>query len=358
MPHHLPAHSARQGGRHPRQVGRRAGEVERLLLAQRPVELALEWVQYEVNLIQEHDAAIEEVDDASADANLHAERCLLLARESGGGGDCLVAHQTAEKSRLLLDDAVAFGGVVSGQYVSQLGGFQDQALDACGAGDNHCTGVACSLQLLIQILRDLLLTVKLQGVNGPGEDRGKSLPHHAARKFQQRRRHNLGDARVAIGKQKREQRRDHCGLAGAHDELVAQRIARGVRRHEAPHERNLLLAEDDVAGVLKHEKARIKRHRATGCGRSMVAACGERPCERGGLEEYAFDERICSLGCARAFLRLAEKTDEVQRQADAADAVADPHHCHKAGGSQVQRQLSLLFLQEGVGRLHILRALG
>lgn len=50
------------------------------------------------------------------------------------------------------------------------------------------------------------------------------------------------------------------------------------------------------------------------------------------LEEYAFDERICSLGCARAFLRLAEKTDEVQRQADAADAVADPHHCKGGGG--------------------------
>lgn len=65
------------------------------------------------------------------------------------------------------------------------------------AGQPH-GGKRQHLQLLIQILRDLLLTVKLQGVNGPGEDRGKSLPHHAARKFQQRRRHNLPYTRVQL----------------------------------------------------------------------------------------------------------------------------------------------------------------
>jgi hypothetical protein len=79
----------------------------------------------------------------------------------------------------------------------------------------------------------------------------------------------------AVSEDEGEQRRHHGGLAGAHDQLVAQRLALRRRPHKPLHQLALLLAEHQVVDELEAKEP----EGGGGCGfrcLGMGEGCGLR----------------------------------------------------------------------------------
>mmetsp|Transcript_1032 Transcript_1032/g.3139 ORF Transcript_1032/g.3139 Transcript_1032/m.3139 type:complete len:257 (-) Transcript_1032:153-923(-) len=141
------------------QACRGAGEVERLALAQRPVELALEGVQHEVHLVQHGHPRPEQGKDLAPDGHLppqgrhvrgvqqlrgphprpSAEPQLLEVVQQPAG------HPAGGIGRHCLPGSdVALGGV-GGEGVGNLHDLEHQALHRGGVGDHYGAGFPSGL---------------------------------------------------------------------------------------------------------------------------------------------------------------------------------------------------------------------
>ena len=305
----------------------RRPKVERLSLAQRPVELRLQRVQDQIDLVEHEHRLLHLRDDRDGDARLRGElgdhrrparhHLLRLGAPQLRRAGADDAHQPARRVRRR--EHVLFVGVeVELEEVDDLDELEHERLDRRRRREHHRRELPRLQQLGEQLRRRGGEAVEVERVHGLLQQRREALPHHRARELEERRRHHLHHEGLVVAEQQSEQRRDDRRLAGAHDHLVDARFARRRRTDELVDEVGLLGAEEEVERVLERQQPGVVRDAAVGVGLAHEdSSRGEELRERRAL----LHERLANLrrrhrrgGAERRpyrLLHLLEQSDDL-----------------------------------------------
>ena len=334
------------------------GEVERQLLAQRPVELALERVQQQIDLVHDEAAAVEDLEHVAAALRLlvvGGERLEVLGRRRGAAEEADLAAEGHQAAALLVLLRLAR------EIVEMMHDFEElerKRLERRGRRDDDGAPLDRRAELHEQRGRHVDRSLEVEGVDGLRDERREPLAQHSAREGEEGGRHHEHHELRAVGEEQREERRDAGGLAGAHDELRDQRAALGQRGDEALDELDLRRAQHHARRELEHEEARVVA-RALGArlgarrdGRApaararrlgaphVVALHSERRRERRRLEgDVLF--RLCDGALAH---RGAVALDGAQRREQLARLQQARRHVREAVDAQQRRREQLQHL--------------
>eukprot|EP00964_Phaeocystis_antarctica_P029141 scaffold16424_cov61-Phaeocystis_antarctica.AAC.2 len=330
------------------------GHVERHLVAERPVELRLERVQHEVDLVNEQHGAAEEAEHLDAPRGLLAQRGHRAHVEGRARAAELAQHALASVE----DHAHALGDLAGDrggggrfdlprvrQQVEGLDELERERLERGRVADHHRARVARLAQLGAQPRRVPRVAQPVEGerVHGLDEHAREDGAHHRAAHLEQRRGHALHHELRAVAEEQREQRRDHGGLAAAHDHLLAARAAALGRLDEAAHQRHLRLSQQEARHELERREARVEARAAVvaaaiAAARLLhkVAARRERGGEAVGLHSELELQRAPLRCVGRVPLPRLDLLDLGQQPVDhreAAHGLAHPaRHEHRARG--------------------------
>mmetsp|Transcript_160243 Transcript_160243/g.514125 ORF Transcript_160243/g.514125 Transcript_160243/m.514125 type:complete len:254 (-) Transcript_160243:4050-4811(-) len=164
-------------------------QVQRSLIAKRPVQFALHGVQQHVDFIEQEDTAVEHPQDLPTHAHLPCSLPLL-----GGADFAISLHGRALHGGGLHRGAVGFGthepsldphprGHLSfldgcelpdalnlGELQQELNLPQDDALQRCGRSHDGCTVASCGFELDEQSLRQRHMPVEAERKHRPRQD--------------------------------------------------------------------------------------------------------------------------------------------------------------------------------------------
>ena len=195
------------------------GHIERLLVAQRPVELTLERMEHEIDLVEEQHRAAEDGVHVHTSLRLPSQPWELvvvvvgLGAAEGAAGR--LPRPAQPKGRL---EAAAQRGAAlllleaaAREELEALEQLEDEALERRGRADDDRLGLTRVAQLVVLLrrVRRARVAVVREGVHGLDDDSRKRGAHHGARHLEQRGGHALHDAAIAVGEEQREHRRDH-----------------------------------------------------------------------------------------------------------------------------------------------------
>mmetsp|Transcript_16802 Transcript_16802/g.53342 ORF Transcript_16802/g.53342 Transcript_16802/m.53342 type:complete len:533 (-) Transcript_16802:3452-5050(-) len=265
----------------PGQLPARGGEVERVAVAERPIQLRLERVQHHVHLVDDADAGPPDAEQLDRARRLRVERRLVehAVVEYAWREPHEAAHALAERVEVL-------GVLARVEQVEQLEQFEHEGLDRGGRRKHHRALLDRRVHLGQQLGRDRGSPVEREGPHGLVQRRRRErAAEHCERETEEGRRHDLGDELRAVAKKQRKHRRDDCGLTLAHEHLVAHGAAGSGARGQFGDERHLRRSEhhapreleDEDAGVehgarsAHHTRARRRARRPVGHVRSAEA---------------------------------------------------------------------------------------
>ena len=210
----------------PRHLPARRVEIERMAVAQGPVELTLQGMEHDVDLVDDRDGAAPVLEHLHRACSLRLEKGLVKAH--------LGRHFEAEElSRLLAERHVHARVLPRVEQVEQLEQLEQEGLDRRGRRDHDGALLDREVRGEQQVLVHHGAPVEGEGGHRLAQRAGaEDAAHHLQRKAQQRCGHHLHHKLRAISEHESEKRRDRRGLALAHEHLVAHRAARAGAAHE------------------------------------------------------------------------------------------------------------------------------
>eukprot|EP00966_Prymnesium_polylepis_P087724 2029960-Prymnesium_polylepis.1 len=201
-------------------------EVERVLLADREVELRLKRVEQQVDLVHDQDAALKEAEPFRQRAGIALHRRVVLAPRVA-------------------------------KHIQLLEELELQRLDRGGRRKDNAPIAHGRLQLGHCRPRQLGRAVKGEREDALADDGREGGAQRRLGLLQQRRRHRLHHESFAIAQHEREERAHDGRLAAAHQHLFDEWLARAHRTDELVNKLDLCLAEHDVVRELEDRKPRV-----------------------------------------------------------------------------------------------------
>ena len=314
------------------------GEVERVLVAQWPIELRAQRMEHNVHLVDHGNASPPGLQQLHRPRRLRSQRREV---QTGLEPRRLLAHQaqrTADALHSALHGGVAARVLAGVDEMQELQELQHEGLEGCGGAQEHSVLRSRRPRLRDELRGHRRASVECKRPCGLAQCAAtrEARAQHVQRKREELGRHDLDDER-GISEQQREKRRDHRRLPLAHEHLMAHRAARLRSCDQLGHEVDLLRPEHEPGAELEVEEARVINVQA------VVAIGGDMwPAHRKDGRQLIGDHVALAAAC------LSELADQLSGQRQAARGVGGAIDQQEDGGGSLQQIVRVRLGQQGV----------